>query len=1005
MRGSTNSAQRGPQLGWAALTLTLLVVFAPAAGAAVFNVNAGFDDVDVDPGDGSCATEGQEYSVCTLRAAIMEANALPGVDTVLLPPGTYSLTLFGPFDNNGAVGDLDVLEPLVLAGAGRHLTFIDATGLGDRVLDLLTPAVLGVDELPNQEATVLSGITLTGGNSPSTKGPSPGGAGIRNLTELELIACAIVGNSAAFAFGDSGSYQYDGGDTGGGGGVLNLGTLLASESDFSSNDADDSESGGGGLLNLGTATLVGCTISDNSAEDVHGGGGGGIANLGTLTLERCEVSGNSADDSGRGGGGLLHDGSDLTIVDSVLSGNRADVAFQNCGAMAGGGGLSVFADSVFVARSTISDNATRADCEGQPEGGGGVYAGAADDLFFVNTTISGNEASGALHGGGAFLCVDCASAFHNCTIAENSVVADESFPSSQFGAGLSVVGSGSVAYENTIVLGNFRYPNAELMITDDCAADLLAAFASGGYNLLGGGSDCAADWQTDVVIPGSSTSGVLGPLADNGGPTATHALVPGSSPAIDAANPVGCTFDDAELLDQPLSVDQRGRPRPADGDHDSLAVCDIGAYELSAANPPDCSRLIQLEGSTHEVRGLATDDDRAADTGIFDVDLTQADGVVLLPLDFVPGDPQVTFTVQCIDATPEDGSCEGSGVVVVTDGEGLTCTLGIDFTAVPAGPLQGFPICAGDGTLLQVTNPAAGSSDPPTPAGTGACSANELGDDDPPLPPGYAPVPECDVFTIESPIAGETEMVYKVEINNVNLRLLFSEFDESTGQFLGWEDITLSVELIPQVVPDPTRLEGKHLWSPVKVTCAELVPVDCGDPAHTDLDQDGDGYSPCPSPGNPNQSVDCDDHIPFANPGAVEQCNGMDDNCNGLIDDGFDLDADTVADCFDNCLGLANPPEICDPELPPFQCDADMDGIGDACDDDDDEGDDEGDDEADDEMDDEIFDGGGKNKAMDADPPVAETSEPQDPHVTAGDGDLPKRPEIARARRSRRTGR
>jgi hypothetical protein len=67
----------------------------------------------------------------------------------------------------------------------------------------------------------------------------------------------------------------------------------------------------------------------------------------------------------------------------------------------------------------------------------------------------------------------------------------------------------------------------------------------------------------------------LGPLQNNGGPTQTHALLVGS-PAIDGGNPSGCRDQFGALL----TTDQRGFPRPVDGNNDGLARCDIGAYEL-----------------------------------------------------------------------------------------------------------------------------------------------------------------------------------------------------------------------------------------------------------------------------------------------------------------------------------------------------------------------------------------------------------------------------------------
>ncbi|WP_242094585.1 MopE-related protein, partial [Aestuariivivens sediminicola] len=82
----------------------------------------------------------------------------------------------------------------------------------------------------------------------------------------------------------------------------------------------------------------------------------------------------------------------------------------------------------------------------------------------------------------------------------------------------------------------------------------------------------------------------------------------------------------------------------------------------------------------------------------------------------------------------------------------------------------------------------------------------------------------------------------------------------------------------------------------------------------SDIDDDGDGYSE-------NQG-DCDDTNPDINPDATELCDGIDNNCDGQTDEGFtDTDGDGVADCIDNCPSVANPD----------QADADIDGIGDAC--------------------------------------------------------------------------
>jgi CSLREA domain-containing protein len=109
----------------------LLLLLSPVRGAE-FAVDSFDDGLDSDPGDGVCATvDGR----CTLRAAVMEANALPGLDRITLAPGRHTLALEGHQEDESATGDLDLTDDLVLSGAGLGDTILDAGGL-DRALDL-----------------------------------------------------------------------------------------------------------------------------------------------------------------------------------------------------------------------------------------------------------------------------------------------------------------------------------------------------------------------------------------------------------------------------------------------------------------------------------------------------------------------------------------------------------------------------------------------------------------------------------------------------------------------------------------------------------------------------------------------------------------------------------------------------------------------------------------------------------------------------------------------------
>ena len=143
------------RLPWG-LALGMAVIAAPMpARSADFTVDSTADALDALPGDGTCATG---TGACTLRAAIQETNALPGADTIMLPAGTYLLTL-GHSDLDSS-GDLDVRDTLAIQGAGAATTIIDANH-ASRVIQVAdTPG------LP----LALRGVTVQNGNGFAVSG-------------------------------------------------------------------------------------------------------------------------------------------------------------------------------------------------------------------------------------------------------------------------------------------------------------------------------------------------------------------------------------------------------------------------------------------------------------------------------------------------------------------------------------------------------------------------------------------------------------------------------------------------------------------------------------------------------------------------------------------------------------------------------------------------------------------------------------------------------------------
>jgi uncharacterized repeat protein (TIGR01451 family)/CSLREA domain-containing protein len=289
------------------------------------------------------------------------------------------------------------------------------------------------------------------------------------------------------------------------------------------------EGQGGGIFVAGTLTLSESTVSGNG---FGGGSGGGIFvnGIGTLTLLNSTVSDNNA--AGSVGGGIANESGTLTLINSTISDNTAS---------AGGGIYSV--GPLSVSGSTVSGN-TASEPFGNGFGGGIVDGGGTATL--TNSTVSGNTAGGAIADGGGVTNFGSLTAT-NVTISDNGATGS----SSGFGGG--VVSFGSTVLANAIVADQTAGGDCSGLITDS------------GYNLDSDGT-CGLSSANNSL---SNTNPLLDAagLKDNGGPTQTIALEPGS-PAIDAIPPTvnGCGTT--------VTTDQRGVSRPQG------TGCDIGAFEF-----------------------------------------------------------------------------------------------------------------------------------------------------------------------------------------------------------------------------------------------------------------------------------------------------------------------------------------------------------------------------------------------------------------------------------------
>ena len=156
-------------------------------------------------------------------------------------------------------------------------------------------------------------------------------------------------------------------------------------------------------------------------------------------------------------------------------------------------------------------------------------------------------------GGGIFA---SAGTILNCTIAENFSAVDG-------GGILWAGGANPIHVKNTIIAYNL------VLTIPEVGQDVSGVFVSGGHNLIGvvnGSSGFGAPGDLLGTV-GNPLDPMLAPLANNGGRTQTHALLPGS-PAIDHGDNAGAP-----------ATDQRGVARPRDGDGNGSKVVDIGAFE------------------------------------------------------------------------------------------------------------------------------------------------------------------------------------------------------------------------------------------------------------------------------------------------------------------------------------------------------------------------------------------------------------------------------------------
>jgi len=352
------------------------------AVAATFTVNDTADAVDASPGNGLCAAASGN---CTLRAAVMEANALPGFHTIILPAGNYVLSLTGTNENNAASGDLDLKSNLIIRGDGAANTIIDGNAT-DRVFQVVGTITVG-----------LIGLTITNGD-PGLSGP--GGGVYNNGGTLYLTNCVVISNissqsdggaiyndvnSALFAIGttfDSNSAS------GNGGAIYNAGFIQSEASVFSANTSLN----GGGIYNAasGDLTVIQNSFVGNLSSGTGTSGGGGIFNEGLLTAANSTLAQNGTLDGGHGGA-LYHN--EVTGTLTTLARLTNVTIGENTAAGNGGGiyNLNRNTEGLLLVNVTLNLNSATL--------GGGLYnAGQASLLNTILANSTGGNCSNSSPG-------------------------------------------------------------------------------------------------------------------------------------------------------------------------------------------------------------------------------------------------------------------------------------------------------------------------------------------------------------------------------------------------------------------------------------------------------------------------------------------------------------------------------------------------------------------------------------------------------------------------------
>ena len=518
---------------------------------AAFVVTSGADNTTAD-------------SLTTLREAILLANDSPGADTITFGNGSGS----GGTNFTDGIADtitlslsqMSITGPVTITGQSSAHTFINANN-ASRIFSIQ----FGAGD------TTLQKLSLTGGR---TTGGNEGGA-IKTLSEgtLTINESMLFGNSTT-------------GDSAEGGAIYSYhGSVTVSNSTISGNSTAGANAHGGAIFAYsrvqstgGPVVVSNSTISGNSTTGT-GSFAGAMWLRGNATVSNSSITDNFTSGASADGGAIRIENGTLGVNQSTFSGNSTSGIDADGGAIA----TSTINGAVTVSQSTFSENSTTGT---SGSSGGAIYG---QFVTVSQSTLSGNFTTGTDANGGAIYGLEGTVMVSQSTLTGNR--ADSSYG--------GAIGSFSApaTIQNSIVAGNTDYGtapdvrgplNSTLTVSNSLigrnngtglTATGLTPGANG--NLIGGATD------------GTKINPLLAPLANNGGPTRTHALLTGS-PALNRGS--NALAVDVTANGTPaLTSDQRGAPVARIAN----TTVDMGAYELfTLATPIVVSTTVdELDGN------------------------------------------------------------------------------------------------------------------------------------------------------------------------------------------------------------------------------------------------------------------------------------------------------------------------------------------------------------------------------------------------------------------------